>query len=33
TTRCIPLQQDQVAGKCVVCGKDTRTRAYFAKAY
>jgi len=33
TTRCLPLHQENARGKCVVCGKDTKTKAYFAKAY
>ncbi len=33
TTRCIPLEQDHKSGKCVVCGKETQTKVYFAKAY
>jgi len=33
TTRCIPLSQDHKKGTCVVCGKETTTKAYFAKAY
>ncbi|NMC30093.1 MAG: proline--tRNA ligase [Pelolinea sp.] len=33
TTRCIPFDQDQKSGSCVVCGKETSTKAYFAKAY
>ncbi len=33
TTRCIPFNQDHSTGKCVVCGKETSTKAYFAKAY
>ncbi len=33
TTRCIPFNQDHIKGKCVVCGKETSTKAYFAKAY
>ncbi len=33
TTRCIPLSQDHSKGTCVVCGKETTTKAYFAKAY
>jgi prolyl-tRNA synthetase len=33
TTRCIPLDQPEGHGKCIVCGKDARQKAYFAKAY
>ncbi len=33
TTRCIPFNQGHIKGKCVVCGKETSTKAYFAKAY
>jgi prolyl-tRNA synthetase len=33
TTRCIPFNQEPMKGKCVVCGKETSTKAYFAKAY
>jgi prolyl-tRNA synthetase len=33
TCRAIPLEQDGVAGKCLVCGEPAKERAYFAKAY
>jgi prolyl-tRNA synthetase len=33
TCRAIPLEQDAVAGKCVVCGESASERAYFAKSY
>jgi prolyl-tRNA synthetase len=33
TTRCIPLDQEESKGKCIVCGKDARHRVYFARAY
>ena len=33
TTRCIPFNQEPMKGKCVVCSKETSTKAYFAKAY
>ncbi len=33
TTRCIPLEQDHAEGKCIVCGKNAKEKAYFAKAY
>ncbi len=33
TTRCIPFEQDNADGRCVVCGKKADTAAYFAKAY
>jgi prolyl-tRNA synthetase len=33
TTRCIPLGQEEGRGKCIVCGKDAKHKAYFAKAY
>ena len=33
TTRCIPLEQDFPEGKCIVCGKNAKEKAYFAKAY
>jgi prolyl-tRNA synthetase len=33
TCRAIPLVQDGVVGKCLVCGESTTERAYFAKAY
>jgi prolyl-tRNA synthetase len=33
TTRCIPLEQEEGHGKCVVCGKDAKRRVYFARAY
>lgn len=33
TTRCIPLDQKESSGKCIVCGKPAKEKAYFAKAY
>jgi prolyl-tRNA synthetase len=33
TTRCIPLNQSNLKGKCIVCGKPAHQKAYFAKAY
>lgn len=33
TTRCIPLDQPGGNGKCVVCGKPSSEKVYFAKAY
>ena len=33
TTRNIPFNQPDVEGKCVVCGKPSKRKVYFAKAY
>ncbi|MDB4940024.1 MAG: prolyl-tRNA synthetase [Candidatus Doudnabacteria bacterium] len=33
TTRCIPLDQKEESGKCIKCGKDSKKRIIFAKAY
>ena len=33
TTRCMPLDQEEGHGKCIVCGKDAKQKVYFAKAY
>jgi prolyl-tRNA synthetase len=33
TTRCIPLDQQVSAGKCIVCGKPANEKVYFARAY
>jgi len=33
TTRCIPLDQPEGQGKCIVCGKEAHHKVYFAKAY
>ncbi len=33
TTRCIPLEQAEERGKCIVCGKDAKHKVYFARAY
>ena len=33
TTRCIPLDQEEGSGKCIVCGKDAKHKVYFARAY
>ena len=33
TCRAIPLTQDGIAGKCMVCGEPATERAYFAKSY
>jgi prolyl-tRNA synthetase len=33
TTRCIPLDQQEEPGRCVVCGEPARSRVFFARAY
>ena len=33
TNRCIPLDQEPGAGRCVYCGNEAHERAYFARAY
>ncbi len=33
TTRCIPLDQPEGKGKCIVCGKEAHEKVYFSKAY
>lgn len=33
TLRCIPFEQDNTVGKCVVCGKESRKVVFFAKSY
>ncbi len=33
TTRCMPLDQEDAKGKCIVCGEDARKKVYFARAY
>jgi prolyl-tRNA synthetase len=33
TTRCIPIDQQEGLGKCIVCGEEARRKVYFAKAY
>ncbi|MCS7011372.1 MAG: proline--tRNA ligase [Anaerolineales bacterium] len=33
TTRCIPLNQEEGKGKCIVCGKEAKRKVYFARAY
>ncbi|MCS7178571.1 MAG: proline--tRNA ligase [Anaerolineae bacterium] len=33
TIRCIPLEQEPGTGRCVVCGREARERAIFARAY
>jgi prolyl-tRNA synthetase len=33
TIRCIPFAQNEAEGKCIFCGKKSKTKAYFAKAY
>ncbi len=33
TTRCMPLIDKEVPGKCIVCGQDAQHKVYFAKAY
>jgi prolyl-tRNA synthetase len=33
TIRCIPLEGENEDGACVRCGKTSRDRVYFAKAY
>jgi prolyl-tRNA synthetase len=32
-SRCFPLDQEEHAGKCIVCGQPVTRRAYFAKSY
>jgi len=33
TTRCIPLEQPDGEGRCIVCGEPAQRKVYFAKAY
>jgi prolyl-tRNA synthetase len=33
TTRCMPLDQPDEKGKCIVCGREARRKVYFARAY
>ena len=33
TTRCMPIDQEESKGKCIVCGKDAKRKVYFARAY
>ncbi|MFZ5910669.1 MAG: proline--tRNA ligase [Chloroflexota bacterium] len=33
TTRCIPFEQPDGSGKCIVCGKPAEKKVYFARAY
>jgi len=33
TTRCMPLDQPEESGTCIVCGKASRRKVYFARAY
>jgi prolyl-tRNA synthetase len=33
TIRCIPLEGDKTPGKCMVTGKPSAQRVYFARAY
>lgn len=33
TTRCMPLDQPEDKGTCIVCGKPATTKVYFARAY
>jgi len=33
TTRCIPLDQLEGKGKCIVCGKEADEKVYFSRAY
>ncbi len=33
TTRCMPIDQPEGSGKCVVCGEPARRKVYFARAY
>jgi prolyl-tRNA synthetase len=33
TTRCIPLDQEDEVGRCLVCGKPASKKVYFARAY
>jgi prolyl-tRNA synthetase len=33
TTRCIPLDQPDGEGRCIVCGEPARRKVFFARAY
>ena len=33
TTRCMPLDQPDEKGTCIVCGKPAKAKVYFARAY
>jgi prolyl-tRNA synthetase len=33
TTRCMPLNQPEESGSCIVCGKPAHRKVYFARAY
>jgi prolyl-tRNA synthetase len=33
TNRCVPFDAKEESGKCIVCGKDSKRRVIFAKAY
>lgn len=33
TTRCMPLDQPDESGRCIVCGKTSQRKVYFARAY
>lgn len=33
STRCIPIDQEEGQGKCIVCGEDAMRKVYFARAY
>ncbi len=33
TTRCIPLNQNEKGGRCIVCGEAAKEKVFFAKAY
>jgi prolyl-tRNA synthetase len=33
TTRCMPLDQEDAHGKCIVCGEAATRKVYFARAY
>jgi len=33
TTRCIPLEQPEGEGRCIVCGQPAKQKVYFARAY
>ncbi len=33
TTRCIPFEQPEGSGKCIVCGREAQQKVYFARAY
>ena len=33
STRCIPFNQPKGEGKCIICGKPAKRKAYFARSY